>query len=273
MVFSTCPSCDLNVMFENDGNNDENKSLICPVCSSHWCRLCSSEPHWPMKCEEFRQWSEKWEQQYFVDKFHLQPDEELLRISCWCGSVLFLPSGTAHNKLCPGCLCRYDKTGMMCDDYLHWPYYPRLRKRRDLEGKPKEGYKVDVETMPRVKLIAKEFANICTEARNQRFDKDKRVKFEESALAAERPELVDLRKTALILVENCTAWLYIRHAEIHLQKDRSAVSHLLQQYNKVQFDLERKSLTIAKEIDELNSAVKNVIRTLSERLSSTDEEE
>ncbi|KAK6040096.1 hypothetical protein COOONC_22399, partial [Cooperia oncophora] len=59
-------------------------SCVCPECESHWCWLCKSEPHWPMSCEEFKQWTSKWDQQYFVDKYGLQPDEELLRITCLC---------------------------------------------------------------------------------------------------------------------------------------------------------------------------------------------
>ncbi|VDL83573.1 unnamed protein product [Nippostrongylus brasiliensis] len=273
MVFSKCPPCALNVMFRNDGNNYEEKSLICPECTTHWCRLCSSEPHWPMKCEEYRQWSEKWEQQYYFDKFCMQPDEELLRITCQCGRIYILPSGSAHNTICQRCKCRYDKTGMMCYDYACWPYYPRLRKERDAEGKPKDGYKVDVEIIPRVKLIAKDFATACTEVRNQRFDKKKRLKFEELALAAEKVELVDLRKTALILVENCTAWVYMHRSETHLRECKSSVSHLFQQFEKVELELERQSPTLAKEIDELESAVENVIRTFCEHARSRSEEE
>ncbi|VDL82651.1 unnamed protein product [Nippostrongylus brasiliensis] len=273
MVFSKCPSCALNVMFRNECNNDEEKSFICPECTTHWCRICSSEPHWPMKCEEYRQWSEKWEQQYCFDKFCMQPDEELLRITCQCGRIYILPSGSAHNTICQRCKCRYDKTGMMCYDYACWPYYPRLRKQRDAEGKPKDGYKVDVEIIPRVKLIAKEFATACTEARNQRFDKKKRLKFEELALAAEKVELVDLRKTALILVENCTAWMYMHRSETHLREYKSAVSHLFQQFEKVELELERQSPTLAKEIEELKSAVENVIRTFREHARNISEEE
>ncbi|VDL62787.1 unnamed protein product [Nippostrongylus brasiliensis] len=273
MVFSKCPSCALNVMFRNDGNNDEGKSLICPECATHWCRLCSSEPHWPMRCEEYRQWSEKWEQQYYVDRFCMQPDEELLRITCLCEQIHLLPTGSAHNTICHRCKRRYDKIGMMCYDHGCWPFSPGLRKRHDAQGKPKNGNKVNVEIIPRVKLIAKDFATACTEARNQRFDRERRLKFEELALAAEEVELVDLRKTALILVENCTAWMYMHRSETHHRECKSTVSHLFQQFEKVELELERQSPTLAKEIDELKSAVENVIRMFREHARNINEEE
>ncbi|WKY12199.1 hypothetical protein Q1695_003631 [Nippostrongylus brasiliensis] len=273
MVFSKCPSCALNVMFRNDDNAEEGKSLICPDCSAHWCRLCSSEPHWPMNCDEYRKWNEKWDKQYFVDKFCMQPDEELLRIFCVCGSILFLPSGTAHNTLCSRCRCRFDKTGAMCYDYINSPFVPIARKMHRAEGRPKEGYKVTVDTVPRVKLIAKEFAITCTVARNQRFASEERRRFEKLALSAGRLELVDLRKTTLFLVENCTAWMYIHRAETHLQKCKSVVSQLLQHFNRIQLELERQSLTLNKQIDWLKSAIENVISIFSERLRSTTEEE
>ncbi|VDO47751.1 unnamed protein product [Haemonchus placei] len=128
----------------------------------------------------------------FVSKHLLLPNEELLRISCACGRILHLPSESAHNTICR-CGARYDKTGMMCWDHTWWPYYPRLRKERDLEGKPKDGYKVDVERIPCQKLIAKEFADVCTEVRNLRFDKKKRLEFEKSAMAPSLESTILLR--------------------------------------------------------------------------------
>ncbi|KAK6051656.1 hypothetical protein COOONC_10839 [Cooperia oncophora] len=70
-----------------------------------------------------------------------------------------VPSESAHNTICR-CGCRYDKTGLMSWDHQCWPYYPRLRKQRDAEGKPKEGCPVTVERIASPKLIAKEFADV-----------------------------------------------------------------------------------------------------------------
>ncbi|KAK6048021.1 hypothetical protein COOONC_14474, partial [Cooperia oncophora] len=94
-----------------------------------------------------------------------------------------------------------------------------------------EGNPVTVERLAPPKLIAKEFADVCTEARNLRFDKKKRLEFENSANAAplEGLDLANQRKTGLVLVENCTAWLYLHRREDAYKICKSAVSRLLQQ--------------------------------------------
>ncbi|VDO47750.1 unnamed protein product [Haemonchus placei] len=181
VVFSECPRCTVEVAIASP--NEDSTNCICPECESHWCWLCNSEPHWPMSCEEFKQWVSKWDQQYFVDKYRLQPDEDLLRITCLCGIVLIaewqwhivvlntrgpyevgilrirLPSESAHNTVCR-CGHRYDKTGLMSRNSKYFPYYACSRKFHDLEGKPKQGDPVPVERIAPVQLIAKEFADV-----------------------------------------------------------------------------------------------------------------
>ncbi|XGW05278.1 hypothetical protein V3C99_016004 [Haemonchus contortus] len=266
LFLSQCPRCFVEVAVIPPSEEDTT-SCVCPECKSHWCWLCKMEPHWPMNCDEFKQWIVKWDQHYFVSKHLLLPNEDLLRISCTCGHILHLPSESAHNTICR-CGSRYDKTGMMCWDHVWWPYYPRLRKERDLEGKPKDGYKVDVERIPCQKLIAKEFADACTEVRNLRFDKKKRLQFEKSAMvpALESSDLANQRITGLVLVENCTAWLYLHRREDGFAKRKSAVLHLLQRLRSIENDISRNppSPLLLRNAEELGRDIKIVMDSFRE---------
>ncbi|VDL68308.1 unnamed protein product [Nippostrongylus brasiliensis] len=154
-----------------------------------------------------------------------------------------------------------------------WQYGARYRKIHNKLGKPKDGYPVAVETIPRVKLIAKEYASTCTDARNLRFDARKRRDFEKLAVSANEPELIDLRRTALVLVENCTAWMYLHRSEPHTGECKSAVSHLFQQITKTQLELGRQSTNLNKEVEELRITIEKVMSTFHQNACSTRREE
>ncbi|RCN30415.1 hypothetical protein ANCCAN_23807 [Ancylostoma caninum] len=48
----------------SSGNTEFNSySCTCSVCGCAWCYLCNWEPHWPMSCEQFKRWSERWDTQ------------------------------------------------------------------------------------------------------------------------------------------------------------------------------------------------------------------
>ncbi|KAK6051655.1 hypothetical protein COOONC_10838 [Cooperia oncophora] len=152
-------------------------------------------------------------------------------------------------------------------DHQCWPYYPRLRKQRDAEGKPKEGYPVTVERIASPKLIAKEFADVCTEARNLRFDKKKRLAFEKLASAAhlEGFDLAGQRKTGLLLVENCTAWLYLHRREDAYKTCKSAVSRLLQRLRSIENEIGEASPSsvFLRNAEDLKKDVKTVLNLFS----------
>ncbi|KAK5971062.1 hypothetical protein GCK32_011499, partial [Trichostrongylus colubriformis] len=236
VVFAECPRCTVEVTISS--STEGFTSCVCPECETHWCWLCNSEPHWPMNCEEFKQWNSKWDQQYFIDKYGLQPGEDLLRITCLCNNVLLLPSESAHNTRCR-CGYRYDKSGLMSSDCKGNPWNGNMRKYHSLAGKPKQGYQVTVERITPMQLIGKEFADICTEARNLRFDKKKMLAFDKSAIACqlENNDLANQRKTGLIMVENCTAWLYLHRREVTAATCKSAVSRLFQRLRSIENDI------------------------------------
>ncbi|PIO54905.1 hypothetical protein TELCIR_23720 [Teladorsagia circumcincta] len=70
---------------------------------------------------------------------------------------------------------------------------------------------------------------MCTEARNLRFNKKRRLEFEKLANASslESFDLAKQRRTGLLLVENCTAWLYLHRRDGACGTCKSAVSRLL----------------------------------------------
>ncbi|EYC37268.1 hypothetical protein Y032_0810g2459 [Ancylostoma ceylanicum] len=80
-----CPRCSTSLLVTEQ---NEFNCCRCSSCGCCWCYLCNWEPHWPMTCEEFKEWSEKWDTQYFFDKFNLDEGERVLRVQCRCGSII-----------------------------------------------------------------------------------------------------------------------------------------------------------------------------------------
>ncbi|KAK6023206.1 hypothetical protein OSTOST_11070, partial [Ostertagia ostertagi] len=108
VVFSECPRCAVEVIITPSNEHITVWGAV-PHVSPIGAGCVTQSPIWPMSCEEFKQWIGKWDQQYFIGKYGLQPDEDLLRITCLCSAVLLLPSESAHNTRCR-CGYRYDKT-------------------------------------------------------------------------------------------------------------------------------------------------------------------
>ena len=60
-----CPACQKDVRVERP---NEYRSCLCTNCYIAWCPDCNSEPHWPMHCEQFSDWTTKWQQQCKLSK-------------------------------------------------------------------------------------------------------------------------------------------------------------------------------------------------------------
>ncbi|KAK5965955.1 hypothetical protein GCK32_016261 [Trichostrongylus colubriformis] len=164
---------------------------------------------------------------------------------------------------------------MMCSDHWRWPYYPRLRKSQNLMGKPKDGQPVTVERISSPKLIAKEFADICAEARNLRFDKKRRLEFEKSANAPhlEGFDVCSQRRTGLVLVENCTAWLYLHRREGPFGKTKSAVSRLFQKLRLVDDEIHESSSSpiFLRDVEDLRKDISTVMKLFQHHVHTTKE--
>ncbi|RCN40396.1 hypothetical protein ANCCAN_13642 [Ancylostoma caninum] len=231
-----CPQCSVSLAVTD---KDEFNCSMCSNCGCCWCCLCDWEPHWPLTCEEFKKWSEKWDTQYPIDKFNLDEGERLLRIQCHCENIFYAPENTAHWTPCFKCCYLYDKDGILRSSFdLFWPYPPRHRKEyHDPDDEfYKYGYRVQPEYLEQKKLINKHYSTICVDARKLRFDErkktlrhsedrrrlriieQKRTEFADAVIKkfpseTEQHRVIDIRQTALFLVENCTAWLYLHRAE------------------------------------------------------------
>ncbi|EYC16464.1 hypothetical protein Y032_0033g2672 [Ancylostoma ceylanicum] len=227
MVFVRCPQCmaPLAITEKCDFH-----SCTCPACGCAWCYLCNWEPHWPMSCEQFK---------HLFDKDYFYSEKEI-RMCCDCELVYQIHMDSSFPFRCPNHRCRWNYT----DDgqYGHWhycdtPISPRMWQHiRALDAGMKYCDECGIRTrgvLEPKRLIRKDVANICVEARNQRFKAPNREDFERNvaklfALKAEQNKVNDLRNTVFFLVENCTAWLYLDGSNKykHLKK---AVAQLFQQ--------------------------------------------
>ncbi|ETN77971.1 hypothetical protein NECAME_10672 [Necator americanus] len=202
----------------------QSRLLQCPQCSislvikklsgsfiDFWLIVASGQ------CEEISD---------LFEKFNLDVGERLLCIKCCCEGIFYAAENSAHGTLCSNfnkkCWRQYDKDGLMRPKFdLYWPYTPRFRKefhKPDEDEFFKNGTRVHPEYLEPKKLVKKEFAAICAEARSLRFDEKKQRNFEEEVCKifddeAMQQRAIGIRKTALTLVENCTALLYLHRAE------------------------------------------------------------
>ncbi|KHJ79842.1 IBR domain protein [Oesophagostomum dentatum] len=202
-IFTKCPQCETLLVV--DSPNDYG-TCSCSECYIHFCYRCFAEPHWPMSCEEFEQWSQKWEEQYPIEKLCLDEDENVLRINCVCGSTFFVAETSAHGTYCPNKSCghRYDKAGLMRSKRDLWFWYTARDRQKRIEGRGgemgKDGIPIVAECISQKRMIRREFASICAEVRNMRYDRSRRRKFKEAVMeiASSREEqiaLLDIRVT------------------------------------------------------------------------------
>ncbi|EYC39847.1 hypothetical protein Y032_0638g965 [Ancylostoma ceylanicum] len=301
-----CPQCSASLVVTD---RSEFNCCMCSSCGCCWCYLCDWEPHWPLTCDEFKKWSEKWDIQWNdeplwinlvepirtsqsvslpdpIDKFNLDKGERLLRIQCQCGTTFHAPENTAHWTTCSNTKCQglYDKNGLLrysCN--LFWPFPPRHRKTLHHPDDEffKYGDRVQPEYLEQKKLINKEYANMCVDARKLRFGEqrrsirrfsevrkslwitvDKRREFADAVVrkfSCEQHRVIDLRQTALFLVENCTAWLYLHRSEEGIHFVKKTVLLLFQQFLLFEDQILNSRVGHKEYVEDLEKCVSNVI--------------
>ncbi|VDM76496.1 unnamed protein product [Strongylus vulgaris] len=80
----------------------------------------------------------------------------------------------------------------------------------------------------------------CAEARRHRFDKSRRNDFKNAVIKkftmeTEQSEVIDMRKTVLLLVEHCMAWLYLhRHNNQDFRYTKKMILQLFDQFIRFQ---------------------------------------
>ncbi|RCN37780.1 hypothetical protein ANCCAN_16294 [Ancylostoma caninum] len=266
VVFVQCPFCQapLAVTEKCDFN-----SCMCSVCGCAWCYRCNWEPHWPMSCEQFKRWSERWDTQYYFDKDYFYSEKEL-RLCCDCETVFQVPHDPPFPFRCPtyGCGWNYTEDGQ----YGHWHNYgkpptPTLQQHiRALSADIKYCDECGIRTtgvLEAKRLIRRDVASICVEVRNQRFGTPRSDDFKRNVLKyflskAEQNRLNDLRITILFLVENCTAWLYLDSSNEH-QHLKKAVARLFRQFLMIQQETWASRDHVKMRVKELEEATNEVI--------------
>ncbi|CAJ0598781.1 unnamed protein product [Cylicocyclus nassatus] len=267
-VFTRCPKCSLPHTVPEINDFD---ACSCIYCGCYWCYFCGWEPHWPMTCTEYREWEKKWSTQYLYEKFLLDKNEKLLRIPCCCGRDFYAPERTANGMKCPNrkCCYRYDR-GMCRDPSEYYQWFWEYRAKRHQRGR-RGGYEATPDVLEPMKLIRKEFAELCTLVRNERFNASKKNGFEKAASkrfsADECHSIMELRKMVLFVVENCTAWLYLhRHEEQN--KLRKAVLRLFKTYTTFREQILNLGCELTVGIRDVQNSMEEVVALFRQRLEN-----
>ncbi|RCN41728.1 hypothetical protein ANCCAN_12333 [Ancylostoma caninum] len=261
-----CPQCGISLIIDTP---NEFKCCVCPDCKCHFCHICLWEPHWPLSCEEMEDWSQKWDEQYLTERFLLDEGERVLRIKCPCTFTFYVPESIAHGTYCPRKRChyRFDKNGLMRSRTDLWWWYTARQRQIYIErdGKiEKCGMPTEPEYLSPKRVIRKEFAAICAEARNLRFNEKEREMFSDVVLKTtqikpEQSNLVDTRRTVLLLVEHCTAWLYIHRDDSIVRDIKSLPSKLFHQLMNVERKIEDGKYEILADMEQLEKEVQKLI--------------
>ncbi|EYC16477.1 hypothetical protein Y032_0033g2677 [Ancylostoma ceylanicum] len=255
MLFLQCPNClaSLAVTERSDFN-----SCSCSSCGWAWCYLCNWEPHWPMSCEQFKRWSERWDTQYLFDKVYMDSEKEI-RMCCNCERVFEIPGNSPLYPFhCPSYRCGWGYTED--GEYAHCHTYV-LRRGVRTTG-----------VLKAKRLIRKDVARICVEARSQRIERSNRDAFRRNVSKlflpkAEQYRVVDLRITVLFLVENCTAWLYLNGCNEYGDL-RKAVAQLFRQLLAIQRETWYTRDQIAVKVEEMEKATSEFISLFHQRTAA-----
>ncbi|CAJ0596861.1 unnamed protein product [Cylicocyclus nassatus] len=213
-----CPHCSVTLTIPPVC---EYNSCSCSNCGCVFCYLCKWEPHWPMDCEQFKQWSAKWDTHYLFESNNVFEGKQV-RICCECGRAFHVDKNFSGPIRCPApdCWWSYDENGVHHHYHKYVPAStPKVVAHLAALGEvikpcPECGRRLEPSTVKARSIIDKNFSSLCSKARKQRFITHKRGDFEKfisEILPTKKEQLaaIDLRKTALFLVGNCTALLYI----------------------------------------------------------------
>ncbi|RCN37791.1 hypothetical protein ANCCAN_16305, partial [Ancylostoma caninum] len=210
------------------------------------------------------------------DKYYLETGEEKLGLCCDCDSVFHVENGFKTPLRCPRCSWHYYEDGA----YRHWhgydiPLTSRMRKHIIALGSYieycDECRERITRAVPGKRLIRKDFAMLCAEARIQRFSAQKKEEFNKSVaksfqLKSQQYRTNDLRKTVLLLVENCTAWIYLNMPN-DWQHLRATVSQLFQQLLALEWQTSAERDDTTSKVDQLEKATKDLIFMFQEYIN------
>lgn len=231
-----CPGCKqtAHVLRPNDFN-----SCFCSVCGVHWCVGCRFEPHFPLTCDQYALWVEKFSKQFDSDSMREETETFIKKIVCDCGEVIKCGDKAVKAKCRQCCLDFNPQTMKLTSDHERRPskFTHKLRTAKT------QFYFDRIEFITPAKLINKHVSEVCTQARMLRFSESKTNDFErkirkakENTVNAEK--LKELRKASLCLIENGFAWLYINRNCGNLSASKAALSALQKQLEEITYALD-----------------------------------
>uniref|UniRef100_A0A914Z5F5 RING-type domain-containing protein n=1 Tax=Panagrolaimus superbus TaxID=310955 RepID=A0A914Z5F5_9BILA len=173
-------------------------SVKCTKCSICFCARCDREPHFPLSCQQMDIWEKKFEKQYPVD---VSRQTQGKTYKCECGEMIQNPKGL-RQVTCNGCKNSYQwKTGEAI-----------VRDGIGATNK-KPLIPFDVETLPN--NIAGEFSKVCSISRTLRYDLTANRQITKNLCKVVdfrlKQAFIEIRKTALHILEYGFAWLYLNN--------------------------------------------------------------
>ncbi|GMS80986.1 hypothetical protein PENTCL1PPCAC_3161, partial [Pristionchus entomophagus] len=189
-----CKLC-MNLVRLKDGF--EATVLACPGCKGVSCLSCGCPPHDPLGCEEFAEWSAKFDAG--IEALRVDANYKFARaITCECGQDMVLPQEQKETT-CPRCHIAFDAVS--------------LAKKRG--GGAVQARSARLVPLP-PRTIAKEFAAIAALAHAERVDDRRRAIFERAARK--------MRTSASAF--DAEAALALRAAALHAAEMRAAGAYL-----------------------------------------------
>ncbi|KHJ90792.1 hypothetical protein OESDEN_09354 [Oesophagostomum dentatum] len=263
LQFLSCAHCSASLMMLE---RCDFNSYSCPCCGYAFCLFCKSEPHWPMDCEQFKRWSERWDAQCLLEENSLGQDHHVsFCIEC---EKAFRREDRSPYDRCPYGWYDFDTEK---GEYRHWHGYEKeltpntLRLLAalgvTLEYCAECGKRSGPHTVELRRLVDKDFSVLCWEARHERFNKSEDFMRAISKMLPTKKEqcrVENLRKTILFVVENCTAWLYLtKPAECNHLKLK--VSRLFRQLLAIQRSLPTTRDIFAEKLAKLERSLEEIV--------------
>ncbi|GMR59738.1 hypothetical protein PMAYCL1PPCAC_29933, partial [Pristionchus mayeri] len=189
-----CKLC-MNLVRLKDGF--EASVLACPGCKGVSCLSCGSSPHDPLSCQEFAEWSSKFDAR--IESLRIDANYKFGRaITCECGEEMILPQEQKETT-CPRCHIAFDALSLV-----------KKRGGGSIQARAARLFPLPTRT------IAKEFASVAALAHSERVDDRRRAMFERAARkmrgcssAFDAESALAIRASALHAAEMAAAGAYL----------------------------------------------------------------
>ncbi|CAD6191688.1 unnamed protein product [Caenorhabditis auriculariae] len=217
--FYECPQC-CSILHSEEENDFH--TTYCSTCGFSWCLICGREPHWPMKCEDFKLWKSAWEIQFAIESGETV---EVMKITCECHrkksrkvSIFEIYSKTPYAE-CPNCGLGFDPQKMRTTQLV--PENPSVLERFLGPKKmvpigrnyhPKQCYTAPVDK-PRIRRF---ISQNCAEARRRRLNSNSEASLRTTCNRNWKKSnnenfkrVPEFCRTVQQLVENTLGWIYM----------------------------------------------------------------